>query len=524
METPIILTKSPVEALPVTLDLTNRLLTGETVIAASVGLITPAGITITDITVASPDFSFYLRGGADGVSYGARLDITVSNLDVGTRVFSLQLAVLVSSQIGNSYTIRNPEGIQTLIDTVQAGDMAIGNVTFTFPDGTDLNGGSIFWELLDVDGVTYANGNAFEYIVSNIAIGIKVDGRGIITIPSDVPINIDGYKYQVRWTLTLANGTQAFSYENVRVVSLNTVPEGPEDTVEMWGDIAQVSIVLPKFYDHVGIEVYGRPGIGVLNRTGFTNPLHSGSVKIIDYTEVSERIKTPDGYLCSAYVDTSVLDGGYPIFDSFLESSVVIWKYWNDARPSSIFRETARLFVVNASILSVTDDLRTLINRSHATIAHKQDILFTVPILLAFLRMGRDAFNGAYGVLTNFNMSNATGGIRQFWIWYSAIEALRSQYLAEGEKVFNFSGQAISLDIDRTSYYETLASSIQSRMDNECKPFKQNLIKKGIVSGDGNLDNIGLRIGAIGSIGINISPASNFSRFMGKYGGTQRIG
>lgn len=506
MENPIVLSKSPIEALPVTLDLTNRLLAGETVAAVTAGLITPTGVTVTDIVIASPEISFMLRGGADGISYGVRLDINLTG--AAARTFSLPLALLVSSQIGNSYVIRNPEGIQTLVDTIQAGDMAIGNVSFTFSDGTDLNGGSIFWELLDSNGVVYANGNAFEYIVSNTALGVKVDGRGIITVPSDVPINLDGYKYQVRWTLSLSNGTKVYSFENIRVVSINTVPEGPEDVVEMLGDMAQLSIVIPQFYDHVGVEVYK----------------HVGSVKVLAYTEVTDRVKTPDGYYCSAYIDTSISQNGLPVFETLLESYIVIWKYWNDARPNSVYRQTGRMFLVNASILSATDDLRSLINRSHATIAHEQDILFTVPVLLAFLRTGRDAFNGAYGVLTQFDMTDATSGIRQFWIWYSAIEALRSQYLAEGEKVFNFSGQAISLDVDRTSYYDQLASTIQSRMDNECKMFKQNLIKKGIITGTGNLENIGLRLGAIGSVGINISPASNYSRFMGKYGGTQRIG
>jgi hypothetical protein len=102
---------------------------------------------------------------------------------------------------------------------------------------------------------------------------------------------------------------------------------------------------------------------------------------------------------------------------------------------------------------------------------------------------------------------------------YSELSGLRSQYIAEGEKAFNFSGQAISLDVDRTGFYDSAASSLQSRLDNEAKPFKQNLIKKGLVSGTGNLDDIGLRRGAIGSVGINVSPASNWGRFSGKMGG-----
>lgn len=37
------------------------------------------------------------------------------------------------------------------------------------------------------------------------------------------------------------------------------------------------------------------------------------------------------------------------------------------------------------------------------------------------------------------------------------------------------------------------------------------------MKGTGNLESIGLRMGAIGSVGIGISPASSFGRYYGRY-------
>ena len=127
---------------------------------------------------------------------------------------------------------------------------------------------------------------------------------------------------------------------------------------------------------------------------------------------------------------------------------------------------------------------------------------------MLWLRRARDAFNGAPGGFTSFTMLNAKGSIREYWLMYAELGAIEAQYMAEGEKAFNFSGAAISLDIDRTGFLDSAASKIQSRIDNEIKPFRQNLIIKGNVAGDGSADPSRLRAGALGSVGITITPAS----------------
>lgn len=491
----IYLSKAPSETLQDSLDMTLELQLDEAIASVATGLITPSGVTFDYPNFTTNQIFYQVSGGSENVTYGIRIDITTSY----GRVIPVTLAVLVSSQVGYEYQISNQEGIQTLIDQIIAGESAVGNALFNLPIGTETAGGYINWELLDSDGITFSSGNAFELIATNTSNSLRIEGRGIITVPSDVPVNNLNLRYQIRWTLNLPDGTTLTTNENIKVLGRTSIPHGVEDSVEMQGDVATLNIVVPQFFDHVGVEVYKQ----------------SHSEKMVSYQEATDRHKVPDGYQCSVRLDTSNI----PVA---LESYVVIWKYWNHNNPNLVFRESGRMFVLNASILSATDDLRAIINRSRATIAHKQDILFTVPTLLVFLRQGRDSFNGAYGVLTNFDMSDATSSIRQYWLYFAGIDALRSQYLAEGEKAFNYSGQSINLDVDRTAYYESLASTIQSRMDNECKPFKQNLIKKGIIQGTGNLDSIGLRHGAIGSIGIGVSAASGFGRYIGKLGTTVR--
>ncbi len=496
MATAVVVHKGPTEVKPYPLDISNSLQPGETLTGLSVVSVSPAGLTVSSPTINAPEISVTLSAGADGVSYGVLLQI-----DTNLRTLNMTLAVLVSSQIGNTYTIRNPEAVQTLVDKIIAGDSAVGNALFTFRTGTDVANGYIKWELLDSNGIVYANGNAFEYIITNTGLATKVEGKGIITVPSDVPTNIDGHRYQIRWTLTLPDGQNFTTYENVSVLSRTTVPQGPEDTVELVGGTAALSIVLPGAFDHVTVELYKG----------------SGSTLLVPAFEVTEKEKTPDGYFVQAFLDTTDMTAS-------MEQYITVWRYWNDAKPNLKYTQSGRVFLINASVLSAVDDMKAYINRSYSQVAGQSDILFTVPYLLVFLRRGRDYFNGAHGMFTAFSMLDATSGIRSWWIQCAELEALRSQFIAEGEKAFNFAGQAISLDVDRTGYYDSAASAIQGRIDNELKSFKQNLIKKGITTGDGNLDNIGLRKGAIGAVGVNISPASNYGRFTGKMNGSGVVG
>jgi len=91
---------------------------------------------------------------------------------------------------------------------------------------------------------------------------------------------------------------------------------------------------------------------------------------------------------------------------------------------------------------------------------------------------------------------------------------LESAYLMEGEKAFQFQGANISLDVDRTSFLDSAAAKIQQRLDNEVKNAKQVMIMRGASSGDGSVDPQRLQKGAIGSVGISISPASGYANYL----------
>lgn len=484
----LVVVKFPQETRTVNVDFTDLLAPTELILSG--GILVQGVDNILTAVPAAPigaAVPVTLNNGTDGVSYGVNVTINTTLGHFHTKV----IATVIDSQMAVKYQNKNVDAFQNLMGEIEAGEAAIGSASFMFPLPFQANNGIITWDLIDSEGVNYGSGIAYDYRWTNLSDSIKIEGSAVISTPSDLLPTLSGQNYQVRWKLQV-NGQTYYSSEVLRVTAPNTVPEGTEDVVELEGNDIPVAVVLDAPYEHVQFEVYDQ------------------NVKVVNVIVAGAGERTADGWFYGAVIQAINLPAK-------LDAYTIVWTYFNSNSSDFKARQTGRIFVVNPSILQAVDDMRVLINKSRSTIAHAPDLLFTTPLLMSYLRRGRDAFNGAYGVLTGFTMINAQGSIREFWLKFSEVMAMRSQYLAEGEKVFNFSGQAISLDVDRTQYYAQLADNWQSILDNEAKPYKQGLITKGIIGGDGNLGTDGgtaMRPGANGSVGITITPASTYgSRF-----------
>lgn len=481
MNTPVMV-KLPGDVRVLQVDFSDQLIGSETITGQSVAPSIPAGLTVSVAAAVGSAVPLTIGGGADAQSYGVDVTVTTS----AAHTYTVRVAVVVSAQAAANYQNVNVDAFQALVGELQAGEAALGKVTFSFPDGFDAVGGSVKWEVVDQNGVVLSSGQAFDYTISTPSVGVKVEAQAVVNVPSDAAPTLTDQAYQLRWTLTVS-GQKYWNFETIKIKAPNTVPEGVEDVVEIEGVDVPVSVVYSKAYDQVFLTVYR-------DNEPLSNPVPAGIPK-----------KTADGWMYTVTLTGLVMDAQ-------LESYTLMWSAKNTDNPYTE-RQTGRMFIVNPMILSAVDDMRLLIQRSRATITHESDMLFTVPLLLAYLRRGRDAFNGSYGVPTGFTFTRPKGTLREYWLRFSEIAALRSQYLAEGEKAFDYQGQAVSLNVDRTQYYESAASNLQQVLDNECKPFKVMLVKRGIMGGTGEEDPTRQRPGAAGAIGITISPASNFGPY-----------
>jgi hypothetical protein len=387
-------------------------------------------------------------------------------------------AVVVQSSTFDPYPGAEPGSYQDLVGSLQPGKTGLASTVFQFDASFDPAGGYVLWDLLDSNGTIYSSGNAFEYKIVSSGMYNTVTARSLINVPSNIPPTVDA-PYQLRYTLRVGNAV-SYSYESLVVIGLVDVPTGAQDSVEVAGDHAQLTLVTEQLYPNYVLELMA--GNDVVASMPVDNP-----------------DKVSNGYFVGGVVDTSVL----PVS---LLPYTVLWKFWTV--PSRTFRESASLWVVNASIIQAVDDIKSKLNKAHQTLFGSPDSQFTTLNLMPCLRRGMDAFNAAYGQFTDFDMTNAKGPIREFWLLYSEKLALEAQYLLNAEKAFNFQGAAISLDVDQTQFIDTMIGKIQSQLDQEAKPFKQSLIIKGVIQGDGSQRPLNGTRSSLGAVGITLTPVS----------------
>jgi hypothetical protein len=389
-----------------------------------------------------------------------------------------------------------------MLESVIAGQSAPAKAQFLLPNSKNLTGASISYEIVDAEGTVYSFGvGANLRVIPNITGQNQVVADATITVPSDTPANDVGTKYALRWILTLASGETIHTQEifTVRPATQRLMP-GVEDSVELYGDTTTLNIVLDKVYSAVQWSLYKDNTLLIPNT---------------DANNVATPIESPDGYQYSGLLDSALTSGLEPR----LEPYHVRWRYWDGPTPVNTGSDMGQVFFVTASIIGAAKDVFLTVAKAYQNVGITPNAQFIVPEILSFLRQGMDRFNGVQ-VLTNFRMTNATGPVRDGWINYSIVAALRAQYLAEGNKSFDFSSQAVTLNVDKTQYFEGLASSIESRLDNQIPNIKHALVKYGLNGGDGNT-NVGARMGHIGAVGIALSPATNIRNIrlnMGNFG------
>ena len=382
---------------------------------------------------------------------------------------------------------------------VVVGNTATTTVQFILPAGTDASAGSITYALLDSNGTIYSSGGSNTYTTTTTVNSVIAQAIVNVAVPSNVPTNYINSQYQVRLTLTIPGQPDQYMYTQITILPLEQIDQGATDVVELKGNILTIQLVLPVLVPYVTANLYYE-----------NTQINNAPPTVFGPTQTS------DGYVWTINLDTSTA-----LTPAGLVPYNFIWIYGQGAGLPNDSQASA-IYIVTPSMQQALKDMILTVNKARTSIGDKPT--YSTSEALSYLRNGMDAFN-AFGIPTIFDMTNATGPVRFYWLKWSSVEALRAQYMFEGESAFDFQGQAISLSVERTQYYEGLASSIENQIQSPCTQLKNNLGKRGLLSGDGNVNPTVLNVGAIGSIGISLSPVSNVRPFNSNYwlGGLRNI-
>lgn len=146
---------------------------------------------------------------------------------------------------------------------------------------------------------------------------------------------------------------------------------------------------------------------------------------------------------------------------------------------------TYKVWPITPQILVAASQMEDFINK-----ARIQNVIpeldYTQPDLIQYLHRGLALLNSFPPHTTNFTGTNMQGILLDAWLQCSSYYALASQLQAEGAMAFDFSGQTVSLNVDRTPAIEGALGRVESALEQNVKPMKKLLAKAGVLDGDGS--------------------------------------
>ncbi|MNQ34128.1 hypothetical protein D3C85_475790 [compost metagenome] len=144
-----------------------------------------------------------------------------------------------------------------------------------------------------------------------------------------------------------------------------------------------------------------------------------------------------------------------------------------------------KTWVITPQILVAAASLEQYINKARLSNVIPE-LEYTQADLIEYLARGLNLFNSFPPQITAFTGTNMQGPILDGWLQCSAYYALAAQLQAEGALAFDFSGQSVSLNVDRTPSIESALGRVESALNDHVKPAKKLLARYGVISGDGS--------------------------------------
>lgn len=177
---------------------------------------------------------------------------------------------------------------------------------------------------------------------------------------------------------------------------------------------------------------------------------------------------------------------------------------------------TYKVWAVTPQIVLAARQLEDFINK--ARIANIiPELEYTQSDIMEHLSRGLGYFNSLQPNISNFTGTNMQGPLMDAWLTCSALYALGAQIQAEGALAFDFGGQTVSLNIDRTPALESALGRIDSQIESVVKPLKKLLGRAGVLSGDGSAGGQFIDTSrAMGVLGISRTPMTRLPGLPGR--------
>jgi hypothetical protein len=332
------------------------------------------------------------------------------------------------------------------------------------------------WAVRDPNGMAVMDG-----------VGAQVsDGTWQATwnVPKSAPLSNAELRYEIVWEMTTDQGRTVQATEQFDVI---------DETITEATHRHQKFVALAK-----------RP-FPVMKRFTFKPAALSVEIvnsrmdaMVLQSQTFYETNAVPDGdsWIYTFVIDASVLaeDQNYTVLWTFQETVVSV--------PDVVYDI---IDTVSVRMLQFVPDVRMFIDKYQKKVGRVQ--AYEDSDIFEYIRRGKEIVN-AWHPMTSWGteFSSPLWSIGHLWrlaaVWYG----LGAQYLLETDLAFNFSGQTVTLDYDRTGNIDNMQGKLMDLFDKQLTPAKQHLFRMsrpaGVVAGRpymmGRIYNYTYKIGPAG--------------------------
>lgn len=276
--------------------------------------------------------------------------------------------------------------------------------------------------------------------------------KGEFVVPSDAKLSTPKHKWKVEWELLASNGKKynAREFFDVTHPQFGEIDLKEQQKLTLSSSPCIITLPLPAIPESQVFDVVDGRGGSVLSN-GLT-PQEYGTYG--------------DNFLYTATIPPNTMAPNN-IYN-------VVWKFTLPGSFESVYYK--KLICTDIMHLQQISDLRMYLDKvlkplDQYTGYRDSDLYFYLQEGLAHLNM--------ITPLTTWTHVSFSGTMSMFlplWSTCACWVALQSQYLAEADQAFNYSGQAVQLDVDRTGYIDSQLGRLESFINERIPQIKKQLI------------------------------------------------
>lgn len=292
-----------------------------------------------------------------------------------------------------------------------------------------------------------------EGVIADAGVATSLGGgrwRYQLMVPGDAVLSTDDNPWRIDWLMTTLQGRQSQLSQNFNVIDVMSLEPNDRAYTQM-ASLGESERLVVKFRAQQSEYKLVLKDMG-----GETCDLSSSIQYVVNSGWHVYYVDTPAWQQTGTYLATWTT-----------RQSVI--------SPTQTIVQT--IVVPEQAFWFLQSSLRMLIDKVQKKSGHVQ--AYSDSDIYEYLQRGTEIVNGVTPV-THWSLGSAaaTGPLTTYILAAAAWYGLQAQYLSEGELAFNFSGQTVTLDVDRTGYYDAAMSRLNDFIQQQLPTVKKGLLRQ----------------------------------------------